>query len=193
MKALLIIFVALVLVLLPVGAVRADNGGTSVVVRRYLVGADLLCTLGVPNGCPDVAMAANGDRIGIAGQGTFTVQGGDNNEPGTEILTGGGTFMHTDSARNVLATGTWTAVELLSFTSFGPNPATFPANEGGVAVIQIHLSPAAGGPGLDAVLEVTCLVGSPPATAVEGITLAVEDGPNFNTAVSGITLFILQS
>ena len=190
MKALLIIFVALVLVLLPVGAVRAENNDAPVVVRQYLVGAGLLCTLGVPKGCPDVAMAANGDRIGIAGQGTFTVQSGDNNEPETEIVTGGGTFMHNDSARNILATGTWTATELLSFTSFGTTPANF---EGGVAVIEIHLSPAAGGPGLDAVLEVTCLVGSPPATAVEGVTLAVEDGPDFNTAVSGITLFILQS
>ena len=194
MKALLVIFLGLVLMLLPVGAVRADNNDAPVVVRQYLAGADLLCTLGVPNGCPNVATASNGDRVGIAGQGTFTVQSGDNNEPETEIITGTGTFMHNDSAGNILATGTWTAVELLSFTSFGTNPAKFPANfEGGVAVIEVHLSPASGGPGLDAVLVVTCLVGNPPASAVEGITLAVEDGPNFNTAVSGITLFILQS
>lgn len=102
--------------------------------------------------------------------------------------------MHNDSAGNILATGTWMAMELLNFTSFGTNPAKFPANfEGGVATIEIHLSPAAGGPGLDAVLEVTCLVGNAPLGAVEGITLAVEDGPNFNTVVSGITLFTLQS
>ncbi len=194
MKALLIMLVGLLVLLLPVAAVRAEDNEAPVVVRQYLVGAGSLCTLNIPKACPDVAMASNGDRIGISGQGTFTVQDNDNNEPETEIITGGGTFMHNDSAGNILATGTWTATELLSFTSFGTNPAKFPANfEGGIAAIEIHLSPAAGGPGLDAVLEVTCLVGSPPTGAVEGITLSVEDGPSFNTAVSGITLFILQS
>jgi hypothetical protein len=42
----------------------------------------------------------------------------------------------------------------------------------------------------DAILEVTCDVGSPPPGHPEGVRLNVQDDINFNQSVSGITLFI---
>ncbi len=93
-----------------------------------------------------------------------------------------------------MGSGTWTALQLLSFNSFGSGAAQGvpPQNEGGQALIRIHLSPSAGGPGFDAILRVTCLLGSPPVGAQEGIRLAVQGGPNFNKEVSGETDFIRQ-
>lgn len=45
--------------------------------------------------------------------------------------------------------------------------------------------------GFDGILQVDCLVGSPPAGAKEGIRLAVPGVANFNREVSGETVFIL--
>ena len=45
----------------------------------------------------------------------------------------------------------------------------------------------------DGILEVTCLIGSPPGGAHEGIRLNVKDLINFNKSVSGDTLFIQTS
>jgi hypothetical protein len=146
------------------------TGGSSV-SYQYLVGVDGLAS-------PDVAVAASGDRIEATGQGTFTLH--------SKSITGSGSFTLKAPDGTVLGSGTWSATQLLSFNSYGAPPG-FPAFQGGLAVIEVHLST-----GLDAVLEVSCLVGSPPPAAHEGISLAVEGGPNFNKQVSGETLFIQQ-
>ena len=138
--------------------------------------------------CPDAAMASNGDVVSVDGKGTFTVSDNKARE-----IRGSGTFMHKNSEGNVLGTGTWRATELVSFVSYGTDGGTTPVNfEGGLAVIEVHLA-LGGGEGFDATLNVSCVIGNSPTGADEGITLAIEEAPNFNHSVSGITLSILQS
>ncbi len=150
---------------------------------QYLIGTGFICSLG-PGVCPDVAMAPNGDTITITGEGRLSVH--------PKSANGGGAFTHRDSHGNVKGTGTWTAEELLSFKSFGAGPG-FPAGfTGGHALISIHLLPAAGGPGFDAILTVTCDLHSNPPGQTEGVKLAVPGVLNFNSKVSGGNLFIKQ-
>lgn len=165
------------LLLLVRGATASAKSVT--VTYDYFAGAGVPCTV---TECPDVASAPNGDTITIAGSGTLSIH--------PDSVAGGGTFIHKDASGTVLAEGTWTAQQLLSFVSYGSEadlPSTF---EGGKALMLIHLSPSTGGSGFDAVLLITCLVGSPPPSAHEGIRLNVQDVINFNKEVSGDTLFI---
>ena len=170
------------LLLLVRGATASAQSAT--VTYNYLAGSDLLCGLS-PDACPDVASAPNGDTISISGSGTLSIH--------PESVTGSGTFIHKDASGTVLAEGTWTAHQLLSFVSYGSESDLPPTFEGGKALMLIHLSPSTGGSGFDAVLRITCLVGSPPAGAHEGIRLNVQDVINFNKEVSGLTLFIRTS
>ena len=177
----LIAALALMLSVLGASSVAADSGSANYV---YLIGTEPLCGLD-PSACPDVARAANGDTIDMTGSGTLSIH--------PKSVSGGGDFVHKDAAGNVLGSGTWTATELLSFHSYGSAavqglPSEF---EGGKAMIRVHLSPAAGGAGFDAILRVTCLLGDKiPASAEEGVRLAVQGILNFNKEVSGFTLFI---
>jgi len=148
----------------------------------------LLCSLPPDDrgaACPDVSRASNGDTIAITGSGSFT--------PGDDDAEGRGTFTHRSAAGAVLAHGTWKAKELVSFVSFGSGIAQgLPSNfEGGVAVLKVELRPSSGGE-VRAVLLISCELGNPPdpAHTFEGITLKVKGGLNFNTPVSGFTLFI---
>jgi len=144
------------------------------VTFRYLVGTDFLCELAL-TACPDITMADNGDTIEIAGSGTLSTQ--------PKSVGGGGTFTHKDSSGNVLESGTWTAQELISFVPY----AVLSNNiAGGFAVIRVHLST-----GFDAILRIDCAIGAPPGHT-EGVTLNIQDVINFNTKVSGITLYIKQ-
>jgi hypothetical protein len=166
--------------LLGTGARASAQSAT--VTYDYFAGGGALCQFAA---CPDVASAANGDTITIAGQGTLSIH------PGS--VTGSGTFIHKDASGTVLAEGTWTAQQLLSFVSYGTSTGLPPTFEGGKALMLIHLTPSAGGAGFDGVLRITCLIGSPPAGAHEGIRLNVQDVINFNKEVSGNTLFIRTS
>ncbi len=150
--------------------------------RQYLIGSGFLCTLAP---CPDVASAVNGDTVTISGSGWF------NPNPSGQAM-GGGSFVHQSSTGTVLGFGTWTAEQLISFTpgGFSTLGGVLPAgSQGGIAVLKVHVSPATGGPGFTAILSVGCHLAS---TFAEGITLNVIGGPNFNTIVSGATLFIKQ-
>jgi hypothetical protein len=147
---------------------------------QFVTGAGALCSL-TPTACPDVARASNGDTIEIAGQGTFVT--------GSDEVGGGGTFVHRDAAGNVKARGTWTAEELLSFTSFGGNAPGLPPNfEGGLARIEVELHPNGSHKRLVAVLQVDCGINSP--TGAEGVKLAVRHALTFSQEVSGLTIFI---
>ncbi len=168
--------------LLGVGARASAKSAT--VTYNYLAGSGFLCSLS-PDACPDVARADNGDTISIAGSGTLSIH--------PDSVTGSGTFTHKDASGTVLAEGTWTAQQLLSFVSYGTSPSFPPTFEGGKALVSIHLSPNTGGSGFDAVLRITCLIGSPPAAAHEGIRLNVQDVIDFNKEVSGDTVFIRTS
>jgi hypothetical protein len=180
-SSLLFLSLAALLLVGGQGAARADK---KTVKYQYLVGADFLVG-------PDVARAANGDSIALAGSGTFTVD--PKFEPGK--VTGGGTFVHRNAARQALASGTWVAKELRSFVSFGTLPFLPPTFEGGKAVIEIELLPAGSEEEIDATLKVFCIIGNVPPGVEEGIQLFVEDGPNFTEHsggefVDGQTLFI---
>lgn len=169
------------LVLLGMGALgtKADSGSANFV---YLAGSGFLCGLS-PSACPDVADASNGDTIHLSGTGTLSIH--------PKSVSGAGTFTHKDSAGNTLATGGWTAMELLSFNDYGTSPGVPPALHGGLAIIRVHLSPSAGGPGVDAILEVDCALGKVPPGHEEGVRLAIQAADtNFNKKVSGFTVFI---
>ena len=168
------------LLLLVRGAPASAQSAT--VTYDYFAGSGTPCSI---SECPDVASAPNGDTITIAGSGTLSIH--------PDSVTGNGTFIHKNASGTVLAHGTWTAQQLLSFVSYGTAPPFPPNFEGGKALVLIHLSPSTGGSGFDGVLRITCLIGSPPAGAHEGIRLNVQDVINFNKEVSGNTLFIRTS
>ena len=171
----------------PTGGPEFSRGGVppspGPATYEYHAGDAFLASLN-PAFSPDVAMASNGDRIVLTGTGTLSVF--------PKSVTGGGTFTHKNVAGTVLATGTWTAIELLTFQSYGASAALPPTFRAGLAMIRVHLSPSAGGAGLDATLRISCRL---PATDVpggfeEGIRLAVDNAVNFNREVSGNTVFV---
>jgi hypothetical protein len=159
----------------------ADSGAAT---YDYHVGDAFLAALN-PAFAPDVARAANGDTIAIAGTGTFTLA--------PKSATGSGTFVHKSAAGDVRGMGAWTATELLRFHSFGGSAAV-PANwRAGQALLRIHLTPATGGAGFDGLLAVTChLPGQEGLPGEEGIKLNVQEVINFTETVSGNTLFVLK-
>ncbi len=141
----------------------------------YLIGVD-------PVHGPVISRASNGDTIEIRGKGTLSIK--------PKSVTGGGTLVHKDPDGNVVGTGTWKAVKLLSFVPWGTTVG-FPENfEGGKAILQVMLKNNETGQEFDAVLRFECLIGDFPTSAEEGARLWVRGGPNFREVVSGDTLFI---
>lgn len=135
---------------------------------------------------PDVAMAGNGDTITIQGSGSLGIF--------PKSVSGGGTFVHKNSGGTVLGSGTWVATQLLNFKSYGGFSISIDSTslflEGGLAHIRVHVT-ALSGVEFDAILTVDCQVGSPPPSGDEGISFLVQPtGLNFNSQVSGDTLFI---
>lgn len=136
---------------------------------------------------PDVAQAPNGDRIVINGRGTLRLH--------PKSATGGGNFTHLSSTGAVLGAGTFRAVELLSFVSYGPSPATPPTFNSGLALLRVTLFPGGAGSGIEATLRIECALpaGVFPSGLVEGINLNVPGTANFNQQVSGATVFVRTS
>ncbi len=163
-------------------AATSDSGAV-----HWDAGAGIVCGVEA-TACPDVAMASNGDRIQVRAQGDM--------DTATNSATGGGTFQHFSPAGTLIASGTITANELITFSSYGCASPPFPSNLcGGRAALAVHLvAHPASNPSAtvqaDGILDVECLFGSPPAGAHEGIRLNVQDLINFNKSVSGDTLFI---
>lgn len=141
----------------------------------------------------NTSRAANGDTFTIS-----TSEDGGSFSPTSKAADGEGEFTHRASDGTLKGTGTWVAEKLLSYHSFGPatadQTAEFglpPGSEGGDAKLAVHLTPESGGAGFDAVLDVICLLGTPPPSAQEGVTLVVEKvGLNFNDIVEGDNLFV---
>src|SRR5207245_10148549 len=92
--------------------------GASTASFQFLVGKGRLCGLAT-NACPDITIADKGDMVSVTGQGTLSIS--------TNSITGGGTFVHMAPDGTVRATGTWTAIRLMSFRSFG-NSLGLPSN-----------------------------------------------------------------
>lgn len=170
-----LILVLLVLSILVLGAgVQPASSASGPATFQYLAGTGFLCGLGA-DACPDIARADNGDTIEISGTGTLGIH--------PKLVSGGGTFTHKDSSGNILASGTWTAQELVSFVPYTVLPNNL---AGGEALIRVHLSA-----GFDAILDIDCAIGAPPGHG-EGIRLNVQDVINFNSKVSGVTVYIKQ-
>ena len=133
---------------------------------------------------PDVAEAANGDRVTLTGTGTLTLH--------PKSATGGGTFTRTTAEGTVLATGTFTATELLSFESYGPSPLLPPSLNSGQALIRVALVPDGSTTSIDGILRVECVLpGSTfPGGKEEGINLLLPGLANFNHQISGATVFV---
>ncbi len=80
---------------------------------------------------PVIARADNGDTVSIAGQGSVSIH--------PKSVTGSGTFVHKAPDGTVKAMGTWTALQLMSFRSWGNSPG-LPANfVGGQAIMLVQL------------------------------------------------------
>ena len=138
---------------------------------------------------PDVSFAANGDRMEINGAGELSIH--------PKSVTGGGTFVHRDADGNVLAEGTWAAVRLESFQSYGPSPDFDPTFEAGKAFIAVELAPDGGGPSIGGTFTLGCILeggeADDPGGAFEGMKLSLKGGPNFNMIdPPSLTLFIRQ-
>jgi hypothetical protein len=147
---------------------------------------------------PNIAEAPNGDQVAVTGGGVFGVH--------PKSVTASGAFTHTDSAGNVLATGTWTATSLRSFEFYGCGVLTFtdPDTElpsdfcGGALKLAVSLTPDGTTLALPGTLTIFCIIGpQTPAThedpSGEGVTLVVNGVLNFNKIVSGMNVYIKTS
>src|SRR5712692_4888798 len=181
-KSLMILaIIALISISASLGTQRAA-AAKSTMTFQFLAGSGLLCSL-EETACPDIAKAPNGDTISISGSGTLSVF--------PKSVSGSGTFTHKNAAGAVLATGTWTANQLIEFVSYGnATPQGLPANLfGGRALIMVTIF-VGSTPVHTAILQISCQLGTPPTGVDEGIRLNVQDAINFNDEVSGDTVFI---
>jgi hypothetical protein len=139
---------------------------------------------------PNTAQAPNGDQVAVTGEGEFSVH--------PKSVEADGEFTHTDSAGNVLATGSWTATQLLSYQSYGcgvvfgtPLPPNFC---GGKVIMRVLLTPEGTTLRIPGKLWVFCLIGpNPPNSAEEGIRLNVPGIINFNDVTGGENVYIRTS
>jgi hypothetical protein len=166
------------------------SGGAQAAVNKFVyhVGDDFLASVN-PAFAPDFALStATGDRLQLSGTGTFNA--------GARRVDGGGTFVHRLADGSVFADGSWVAIGIVSWKSYGNGvPQGLPPNFfGGVLVIAIEVHPnLPGDPVLQATLRVDCVIGHPPAGAEEGIQVNVPAFPiSFDHEDGGATLFVLS-
>ncbi len=174
------LIISLLVLVLPQIASAGHKKGT----LNYLVGTGLLCGLD-PSACPVISMAGNGDTLEVTGEGSIDLD--------AQAVTGGGNFVHKNPGGGVVAMGTWTAEELVSYHSWGMQDGLPPNFEGGRAKIKVLLHPSGTSSTFEATLEVFCTIGNFPGSAHEGVQLKVKHGLNFKDEVSGFTLFIRLS
>ena len=154
-----------------------------------------------PPGCPDAAMASNGDTIEIVGEGTLRIKDDKHKKKGhghkhKGKVSGNGSYRHTDSAGMVVDVGTWTAKKLMDFESFGPSTMLPSHWLQGLALIRIHMVSQFGDMEAIAELELGCRlpdpVTPPPLGTIEGIRLKVKGGLNFDMALDPRATLFLQ-
>ncbi len=146
---------------------------------------------------PNVAQAPNGDQVAVTGDGVFSVH------PKSVNASGG--FTHTNSQGTVLASGTWTATDLLSFEFYGcrfiPALGVDLGDDnlcGGALKLSVVLTPSGTSLAIPGTLTIFCIIGpqAPPPhnnPTGEGINLVVKDVINFNQIVSGMNVYIKSS
>jgi hypothetical protein len=145
---------------------------------------------------PNVSQAANGDRVAVTGGGVFSVH--------PKSVTASGNFTHTNSQGTVIASGAWTATDLLSFEFYGCGVieslgVTVPPDFcGGALKLGVVLTPAGTSLAIPGILTIFCIIGpqAPPPhddPTGEGIHLVVPGIANFNEIVSGMNVYIRTS
>ena len=127
----------------------------------------------------DTAVAPDGSTITVRGHGLLSA-GPDHTASGVGAFsTSGG------------SSGTWTATAVQGFVSYGPaGPEPFPlppGATGGQAKLRVALSN-----GQTGVLTIFCVLGTPPPSTMEGITLILGSGVGgeYTQIVGGNTIFI---
>lgn len=143
---------------------------------------------------PNLGLAANGDQIAITGEGEFSVN--------PNSVDAAGTFTHTDSGGNVMATGTWTATTLLNYQSYGCGEVfgdPLPPNVcGGAVKMRVTLTPDGTSLQLPGIMTVICVIGTHAPQSIlgprtEGVTLDVPGIVNFNQSTGGENVYIQLS
>jgi hypothetical protein len=165
-------------------ATRAAPASVNHTIYQYFVGAP-------PVEGPDVSIGPSGSTVTMTGTGQF-------NAGPNKSVSGGGTYMITDASGATVASGTWTATQMLGFVNYGSGSVqgTPPYFYGGQAQMIVNLSGVGSG-----VLNINCTLGTPPPGHAgppnaagdpneEGIDLHMGSGLNFNREISGETLFI---
>jgi len=122
------------------------------------------------------ASAMGAELVILAGDGLMT----------DSEATGGGTFVHFSTTDlSVIATGTWKAKRLHSFSTVGNPP--FGLATSGKAIMDIDLIPA-NNQRVEASLTIYCDLPGRPAGGAEGFVLTV-DGKTFTQTGIGASLF----
>jgi hypothetical protein len=147
---------------------------------------------------PNVAMASNGDTLAITGMGVFSTH--------PKTVTASGEFTH-DVAGGGMATGAWTATDLLSFQFYGCGVVpsigvtTPPDSCGGALKMRVVLTPAGTSLTIPGIITVFCVIGpqappphdNPAQPGEEGMTAVVPGIANFNKIVSGMNVYVQTS
>lgn len=138
---------------------------------------------------PDEAQADNGDFVVIRATGSL--------DAGSKSASGTGTFEHHAQDGTPRGSGHFDVLGLSAFQFYGcdtaggePSP---PNLCGGRALLPVHIvaHPASGGTvELDGTLEVTHLLGTPPAGPQEGVRFNIKDHINFNKSIEGETVLV---
>ena len=132
-----------------------------------------------------VTEASNGDRVALTGVGPLGIH--------PKSASGGGTFTLTltTSQGTVIKSGAWSVTDLLSFQSYGASPLRPPTFNGGKAQLRVQLTPTGTTAVLEGIMDIECRLPGldVPGGTVEGVRLVVPGVANFNTPVSGSTLF----
>ena len=159
----------LLLVVAPVFLTRASALTTS--YSFNLLGPN---TAMAPEGAPALA----GDTLIVTGSGAF--------DTSTTAITGGGSYQIVTSSGMIVDKGTYVITTFIGFTPYGgPSPGL----QGGKLTLTVTAtSSLTGATTANIPATITCLVGSPPPGAVEGITSG-----GFSQSVIGKTLFHINT
>ena len=171
----------------------------------FLLAAGFLCEGNDPASCLAAARSSQGDTYEMSGAGTFDVQ--------NKLADAVGTFRHKSPDGILLETGVWFASELVSFNSYGIDPAALPRlglppdpdafgrkrlptsagqmPTGGLAVFRVRLLEISG-ISRTAVLEVNSALGNVPRErSAEGIRLTLGgSGSDYSQETGGRAMFL---
>jgi hypothetical protein len=162
-------FLALGLLLGTSGTATGTDANGNHATYTWVVGADPPFT--------DTAIAPDGSTITMIGIGTLTA--GPSN-----TAAGGGSYTLSSGG-----SGTWTVTGVQGFVSYGnATPQGFPDFVfGGETKLDVSLSNGESG-----VLTITCLLGVPPRSKMEGIAVILGPGGQFTKADGGDNIFVLS-